>query len=121
MKPFTLLGLVIVATVTAAPRVALHPNDIVGDWISLRGCSQSLYKFKPDGKYRGYCFDTVEAGRWSLRGENKIMITHYDDPIKERLSAKSRQDILTITGFERHSDRTFMYVRFHGRPDKWMK
>jgi hypothetical protein len=121
MKPLVLFALPVSATAMAELGVALRPNDIVGDWISLRECSQSLCKFKLDGKYRGYCSDTIEAGRWSLRGGNKITITHYDDPIKETVSAKSRQDILTITGSERQADRTFMYVRFHGRPDKWMK
>jgi hypothetical protein len=55
----------------------------------------------------------IEAGRWSLRGGDKIVITHYDDPIKETVSAKSRQETIRITAFEPHSDRTFMYLQFH--------
>jgi hypothetical protein len=106
----------------AAPSVRLRSQDIVGDWISLRGCSESLYKFTSDGKYRGYCFDAIEAGRWSLHDGDMITITHYADPVKETVSAKSRRDTITIVGFEPHSDRTFMYLRFHdGGQDKWMK
>jgi len=121
MKSLALLALLIVATAMAVPLVQVRPQDVVGDWVSLQGCSKSLYKFRSDGRYRGYCFDTIEAGRWSLLGGDKIIITHYDDPIKETVSAKSRQDTITIVGFEPHCDRIFMYIRFHGGQDKWMK
>ena len=121
MKPLALLALLIAATTIAAPPVHLRTQDIVGDWVSLRRCSESLYKFTSDGRYRGYCFDMIESGRWSLLGGDKIIITHYDDPIKETVSAKSRRDTITIVGFEPHSDRTFIYIRFHDGQDKWMK
>jgi hypothetical protein len=121
MKPLVLLALLIAITSPAAPPVRLQPQDVIGDWVSVRRCKESLYKFTSDGRYRGYCFDMIESGRWSLLGGNEIIITHYDDPIKETASSKSRRDTLTIVGFERHSDRTFMYIRFHSRNDKWMK
>jgi len=121
MKPLVLWLLFFSTPAVAAPPLTLRAQDIVGDWVSLRACSEGLYKFTFDGKYRGYCWDTAEAGRWSLRNGNKITITHYDDPDKETVSAKSRRDTIIILGFEPHSDRTFMYVRFHDRADKWMK
>ena len=119
MRLLLLVGL-FAATASAAP-VRVQVKDVIGDWVSLRGCSEGVYKFTFDGKYRGYCWDTSEAGRWSLRNGNKITITHYDDPDKETVSGKSRRDTITILGFEPHSDRTFMYVWFHDRQDKWMK
>jgi hypothetical protein len=122
MKPLVFSALLRALTATAAPPVWLHPQDIVGDWVSLRGCSESLCKFTSDGKYQGNCFDMLEGGRWSLRDGDKIVITHYDDLVKETVSPKSRRESITIIGWEPHSDRTFMYLRFHQRgQDKWMK
>jgi hypothetical protein len=63
------------ASTSAAP-VHLAVKDIVGDWVSLRGCSDSLYKFSANGEYHGYCFDMIESGRWSLRDGDKILITY---------------------------------------------
>ena len=54
----------------------------------------------------------IEAGRWSLRGGDKIVITHYDDILEETVSAKSHRKTITITRFEPHCDRTFMHVRY---------
>jgi hypothetical protein len=116
-----LLASLFAATTHAAP-VRIEPKDIIGDWVSLQRCSVSLWKFGRDGKYFGRCFDSIESGRWAVRGEDKIDITYYDDPARETTSAKSEHNIITITGFEPHSDRTFIYVRYRdGRRDKWMK
>ena len=121
MKPQVLLAAFIAVTATAAP-VALQPKDIAGDWVSLQQCSQSLRKFTFDGRYRGYCFDMLEGGRWALRSGDKLVITHYDDLSKETISPKSETETITIIGWEPHSDRTFMYVRLaNGTRDKWMK
>jgi hypothetical protein len=109
---------VFAANMTAAP-VHVRNKDIVGDWVSLRGCSQSLYKFTANGEYRAYCFDMIESGRWSLRDGDKILVTYYDNG--NTISGKSRRNTVTITGFEPHSDRTFMYLRFRDGQDKWMK
>ena len=117
MRVFLLVSLF--AASASAAQLHVQAKDIVGDWVSLRGCSQSLYKFSSNGEYRGYCFDMIESGRWSVGAGNKILITYYD--AKNTISAKSRQSAMTITGFEPHSDRTFMYVRFHDGQDKWMK
>jgi hypothetical protein len=120
MRALLLVGLL--ATTAVAASVQLEPKDIAGDWVSLQGCSQSLWRLSRDGKYFGRCFDMIESGRWALRGGDKIDITYYDDPVRETTSAKSERKIITITGFEPHSDRTFMYVRYpDGSKDKWMK
>jgi hypothetical protein len=121
MKPLVLLAALAAVTVTPAP-VHLQPQSIVGNWVSLQQCSKSLRKFTFDWKYRGYCFDMLDGGRWSLRSGNKLVITHYDDITKETVSAKSRRETITIIGFEPRADRTFMYVQFeNGTRDKWMK
>jgi hypothetical protein len=117
MRVLLLISLFAASTSAAPIHVAV--KDIVGDWVSLRGCSESLYKFSTNGEYRGYCFDMIESGRWSLRDGDKILITYYN--AKNAISAKSRRNTMTITGFEPHSDRTFMYVRSRGGEDKWMK
>jgi hypothetical protein len=119
-----LVVLVLVSTAIAAgPKFALSANDIVGTWVSLQQCpGESTERFTVTGKYEGWCYDMVDIGRWTLRDGDKIMITHYDDAIKETTSAKSRRETITILGWEPHSDRTFMYVRLaDGRRDKWMK
>ncbi len=113
-----LLVSLLAANAIAAP-IHVQVRDVVGDWVSLRGCSESLYKFSANGQYRGYCFDMIESGRWSLIGGDKIQITYYD--AKNRISPKSERRTMTITGFEPRSDRTFMYVRSRGSEDKWMK
>ena len=114
--------IVLLGSDTQAGTVRLQPKDVIGDWISLRGCSDSLWKFTAGAKYYGHCFDMIEAGRWSLRGGDQIVITHYDDILKETVSAKSHRKTITVTRFEPHSDRTFMYVRYpDGGQDKWMK
>ena len=105
MRILLLLSLFAASTNAAPIHVAV--KDIVGDWVSLRGCSASLYKFSGNGEYRGYCFDMIESGRWSLSDGDKILITYYD--AKNTVSAKSRRSTMTITGFEPHSDRT-VYV-----------
>ena len=114
-----LLVTLLAASASAAP-VHVDVKDIVGDWVSLRGCSQSLYKFYANGEYRGYCFDMIESGRWSIREGDKIVIGHYD--AKDTVSAQSRRETMTIVAFEPHSDRAFMYLKFRdGGQDKWMK
>jgi hypothetical protein len=117
MRALFLISLFAASTSAAPVHVAV--KDIVGDWVSLRGCSDSLYKFSANGEYHGYCFDTIESGRWSLRDGDKILITYYD--AKNSISTKSRRSTMTITGFQPHSDRTFMYGRSQGGEDKWMK
>jgi hypothetical protein len=121
-KRWLLAFILLLAANTQAGTVRLQPKDVVGNWISLRKCSDSLWKFTADAKYYGYCFDMLEAGRWSLRGGDRIVITYYDDILKETVSAKLHRKTITITRFEPHSDRTFIYVRYpDGTQDKWMK
>jgi hypothetical protein len=123
MKSLIVSVAFIAATMLAGQKLMLRSNDVVGDWVSLQQCpNASLEKFSFDGDYFSHCFDMLDMGRWSLRDGDKIVITHYDDAEKKTISSKSRRETITIVGWERHSDRTFMYVRLaDGRPDKWMK
>jgi len=118
----TLLVLLVSAGIAIAAPVHIKPQDIVGDWISLQGCSDSLWKFSTSGKYFGRCHDVIEGGKWTLQGGNKIIVTHYDDMLRETVSSKSHRSAFTIQGFERHSDRTFMWILWpDGSRDKLMK
>jgi hypothetical protein len=118
----TLLVLVFSAGTAIAAPLHLEPQNIVGDWISLQRCSDSLWKFSASGKYFGRCHDSIEGGRWTLQGGDKIIVTHYDDMLRETVSPKSPRETFTILGFETHSDRTFMWIPWHGGTrDKLMK
>ena len=102
------------ATPTPAPvRVTLR--DLVGTWVTIHGhCSEMQTQLSGNGEYRMWCFDTISHGRWFLRGGNKIVVK-YD-------GTKPSEEIITVLGFEPHSDRTFLYVRYRdGYTEKWMK
>jgi hypothetical protein len=106
--------ILLAATPTPSPvRVTL--SDLVGMWITVRGnCSENQHLLGGNGEYRMWCFDTISQGRWFLRDHNKIVVKH--DP------KKADEEVITMLGFEPHSDRTFLYVRYHdGYTEKWMK
>jgi hypothetical protein len=107
-------AILLAATPTPAPvRVTL--NDVVGMWVTIRGnCSESQTLLSGNGEYRMWCFDSISHGKWFLRGGNKIVIKHD--------AKKPNEEIITVLAFEPHSDRTFLYVRYHdGYTEKWMK
>ena len=59
-----------------------------------------------------WCFG-ISKGTWFLRDGNKIVVRH--DP------KKSDEEIITVLGFEPHSDHTFLYVGYlGGHREKWM-
>src|SRR5262249_52248732 len=102
------------ATPTPAP-VHVTLGDVFGMWITIRGnCSQGQHLFDGNGEYRMWCFDSISEGKWSVRGGNKIVITHNQQ--------EPAEEIITVLGFERHSGHAFLYVRYQdGYTEKWMK
>jgi hypothetical protein len=107
-------AILLATTPTLAP-VHVTVNDLVGMWITVRGdCREGQHLLSVDGKYRMWCFDSISEGRWLLRGGDKIVVR--PDP------KKPDEEIITVLGFERHADRTFLYVRYQdGSREKWMK
>jgi hypothetical protein len=111
-----LLASVILFTVTPTPAsVRVTLNDLVGMWITVRGnCSEGQHRLSANGDYTMWCFDSISEGKWVLRGGNKIVVRH--DP------KKAEEEIITVLGFEPHSDRTFVTVGYPGGScEKWMK
>ena len=102
------------ATPTPAPvRVTL--NDLVGMWVTVRGdCNRGQHLLNKNGKYKMWCFDSISEGEWFLSGGNKMILKHD-------LKTADVQ-VITIVGFERSSDHSFLNVRYQdGSREKWMK
>jgi hypothetical protein len=99
---------------TPAP-VHVTLNDLVGMWVTVRGdCSRGQHLLGENGKYKVWCFDSISEGEWFLHGGNKIIVRH--DP------KTANAEIITVVGFERYFDRTYLYVRYQdGSREKWMK
>jgi len=99
---------------TPAP-VCVTVNDLVGMWVTVRGdCSRGQHLLSENGRYKMWCFDSISEGEWFLHGSNKIIVRY--DP------KASDAEIITVVGFERYFDHTFVNVRYQdGRREKWMK
>jgi hypothetical protein len=107
-------AILLAATPTPAP-VCVTQNDLFGMWVTVRGdCSRGQHLLSEHRKYKTWCFDSISEGEWFLSGGNKIILRH--DP------KTADGEIITTVGFERHSDRRFLHVRYQdGRREEWMK
>jgi hypothetical protein len=107
-------AILLAAIPTPAP-VCVTLNDLVGMWVTVRGdCSRGQHLLSANGKYKMWCFDSISEGEWFLRSGNKIIVRH--DP------KVTDEEIITVVGIERYSDRTFLYVSYEdGSREKWMK
>jgi hypothetical protein len=106
---------ILFAAISTPAPVRVTVNDLVGMWVTVHGdCSRGQHLLSENGKYKVWCFDSISEGEWFLHGGNKIIVRH--DP------KASDAEIITVVGFERYFDRTFVNVRYQdGRREKWMK
>lgn len=84
-------------------------------WVTVRGdCSRGQHFLAENEKYKIWCFDSISEGEWFLRGGNQIIVK-YDPKTAEA-------EVITVVGFERQSDHSFLFVRYQdGRREEWMK
>jgi len=84
-------------------------------WVTISGdCSRGQHFLGENGKYKMWCFDSVSEGEWFLHGGDKIILRHHQKA--------ADLEIITVTRFERYSDRAFLNVRYQdGSREKWMQ